>query len=124
MIVLALMTLRLVLRLMRPPPPYDPPIPAFFRTAGRINHWALYALLIMQPMVGWAATAAGGFPIEFFNWTLPPILSKDEALSETLYGWHGVLGFTILVLALIHASAALIHWLVRRDGVMQRMTFG
>ncbi len=78
----------------------------------------------MQPVVGWTATAAGGFPIEFFDATLPPILSKDEALSETLYGVHEVLGFTILALAALHASAALMHWLVRRDGVMQRMTFG
>ena len=123
-IVLALMIVRLVLRLAKPPPPYDPPIPPFFRIAGRINHWALYALLLAQPVVGWAATAAGGFPIEFFNAKLPPLLGKDEALSETLYGVHGVLGFAILVLAALHVSAALMHWLVRRDGVMQRMTFG
>ena len=123
-IVLALMTARLVLRLVRPPPPYDPPIPSFYRTAGRINHRLLYALLIAQPMVGWAATAAGGFPIEFFEATLPPLLGKDEALSGTLYGLHGLLGGTIVVLVALHASAALMHWLVRRDGVMQRMTFG
>ena len=123
-IVLGLMTVRLALRLARPPPPYDPPIPAVYRTVGRINHWALYALLLAQPVVGWAATAAGGFPIEFFDAKLPPILAKDEALSETLYDVHGALGFAILALALLHASAALMHWLVRRDGVMHRMTFG
>ncbi|HUF56773.1 MAG TPA: cytochrome b/b6 domain-containing protein [Thermohalobaculum sp.] len=123
-IVLGLMTLRLLLRLAKPPPPYHPPIPSFYRTAGRINHWALYALLLAQPVVGWAATAAGGFPIEFFDARLPPILSKDEALSETLYGVHGVLGVAILALAALHASAAIMHWLVRRDGVMHRMTFG
>ena len=64
------------------------------------------------------------FPIEFFEWKLPPILAKDEPLSETLYGVHGVLGVAILALAVLHASAAMMHWLVRRDGVMHRMTFG
>ena len=123
-IVLGLMTLRLLLRLAKPPPPYDPPIPSVFRTVGRINHWALYALLLAQPVVGWTATAAGGFPIEFFGWKLPPLLSKDEALSETLYGVHEAFGFAIVALVLLHASAALMHWLVRRDGVMHRMTFG
>lgn len=123
-IVLALMLLRLALRLAMPPPAYDPAVPAFFRKAGRANHLALYALLIVQPMVGWAATAAGGFPIEFFWTKLPPILGKDEALSETLYGVHGLIGWTIAALVVLHVSAALMHWLVRRDGVMHRMTFG
>ena len=123
-ILLGLMTVRLVLRLAKPPPPYDPPIPSFFRTAGRINHLALYALLIAQPVVGWAATASGGFPIEFFEAELPPLLSKDEALSQTLYDVHLALGAAILALAALHVSAALMHWLGRRDGVMQRMTLG
>lgn len=123
-IVLTVMLLRLALRLAKPPPPYDPELPGFFRRVGRANHLALYALLIAQPMFGWAATAAGGFPIEFFSWKLPPILGKDEALSETLYDVHGVIGRTILVLVILHVAAALLHWLIRRDRVMHRMTFG
>lgn len=122
-IVLGLMVARFLLRQAKPPPPYGPAVPGFFRQAGRANHLALYALLVAQPVVGWAATAAGDFPIEFFNWTLPPILGKDEALSETLYDVHLALGLAILALVTLHVSAALMHWLVRRDGVMQRMTF-
>ena len=53
-------------------------------------HASLYVLLILQPMLGWAATAAGGFPVQFFRWTLPGLLAKDEAFSKTLYGIHGV----------------------------------
>lgn len=123
-LVLGLMVLRFALRQGRPPPPYEPGLPEVFRTAGRLNHLALYVLLIVQPLVGWAATAAGGFPIEFFEWKLPPILAKDKPLSDTLYGVHGAIGWTILALVLLHASAALFHWLVRRDGVMRRMGFG
>lgn len=123
-IVLALMLGRAVLRLANPPPPYGPAVPAFFRTAGRANHLALYGLLIAQPLIGWAATATGGFPIEFFNAVLPPLLGRDAALSERLYDLHLALGLAILVLALLHVAAALMHWLIRRDGVMQRMTFG
>lgn len=123
-IVLVLMLLRLAIRLMQPPPEYPLSVPDSFQKAGRANHVALYALLIAQPIVGWAATAAGGFPIEFFNYELPKILSKDEALSETLYTVHFVLGLAILALVVLHASAALYHWLWRDDGVMRRMGFG
>lgn len=123
-VVLALMLLRLAVRLMQPPPTYPVTVPDFYQKAGRANHLALYVLLIAQPIVGWAATAAGGYPIEFFNAELPKFLSKDPALSETLYGVHLALGLAILGLVALHASAALFHWLWRQDGVMRRMGFG
>lgn len=123
-IVLALMLLRVALRAAYPPPPYSMWVGTGFRFAGRLNHFALYALLIAQPLVGWSATAAGGFPIEFFEWKLPPLLAKDPPLSEALYALHGAIGTAIAVLVVLHAIAALYHWRARRDGVMERMTFG
>ena len=75
-----------------------------------------------RPAHSWAATAAGGFPIEFFGWILPGFLSKNEHLSETLYAVHGAIGAIIVLLALLHVTGALRHWLVIRDGVMTRMS--
>ncbi len=119
---LGLMALRLDLRLIRGKPEYDPPLPSISRVASRIVHGLFYVLLLVQPMLGWAATSAGGFPIEFFNSKLPALLSKDPALSKSLYAIHGTVGLLLLVLITIHISAALMHWLMLRDTVMKRMS--
>ena len=121
-IVLGLMILRLVMRLRYRRPEYDPPLPPFNKVVSRLVHGTFYVLLLVQPILGWSATASGGFPIEFFNWKLPPLLGKDVALSTTLYDIHGVVGLLLLTLITVHVSAALMHWRIIRDTVMKRMS--
>jgi cytochrome b561 len=120
-VILTLMLLRLVIRLTFGKPEYRPPIAGWERAVSTAVHASLYALLILQPMLGWAATAAGGFPVQFFAWTLPGLLAKDEGLSRTLYDVHGLTGWLILLLVVVHIAGALRHWLVKRDQVMTRM---
>ena len=120
-VILGLMLLRLAIRVAAGRPGYCPPIAAWERRVSTAVHASLYALLICQPILGWAATAAGGFPVQFFGWTLPGFLAKDAALSATLYGVHGLVGWLILLLILVHVTGALRHWLIKRDGVMARM---
>ena len=121
-IMLGLMTLRLVLKLTLDRPDYDPPLPRFNKVASAAVHGLLYVALLVQPMLGWAATAAGGFPIEVFAWKLPKLIGKDKDLSETLYMVHGAVGALILALIAIHVGAALMHRFIKRDTVMQRMS--
>lgn len=121
-VLLGLMTLRLILKRILGRPAHRPALARWQKAASEAVHGLLYVALLIQPVLGWAATATGGYPIEFFNWTLPKFLSKDPALSETLYGLHGGLGFVILMLIAVHVSAALMHWLVLRDNVMKRMS--
>ena len=121
-LILGLMTLRLVLRLAHGKPEYETPLTSFEASASRAVHFLLYVALLVQPVLGWLATAAGGFPIEFFNWTLPGLIGKDEALSKTLYGLHGAVGFMIIALLVLHVGGALKHWLINRDTVMKRMS--
>jgi len=121
-IVLGLMTLRLIVRLVRGRPEYQPPLPRFNRIASEAVHGLLYVALLAQPMLGWAATAAGGFPVEFFNMKLPALLGKDEALSKILFTLHAGVGWLILALIGLHVGAALMHAYVKRDAIMQRMS--
>ncbi|MFQ5567359.1 MAG: cytochrome b [Paracoccaceae bacterium] len=121
-IILVLMIARLAARLILGKPEYDAPLPGISRVASRISHWMLYVLLLIQPVLGWTATSAGGFPAEFFNWKLPALLAKDPALSKTLYALHGTVGLLLLVLVTIHISAALAHRYMLRDTVMKRMS--
>ena len=120
-LILALMFLRLAARIRWGKPAHVPPLKSWERIASSATHHGLYACLFAMPILGWAATAAGGYPVEFFEWRLPGLLSKNEALSRTLFSLHGAVGFLTLVLAAVHIAGALKHALLDRDGVMGRM---
>jgi cytochrome b561 len=121
-LMLGLMVLRLALRLSLGAPPYRQPLAAWRRAASRLVHGLFYVVLLAMPVVGWLGTAAGGFPVQFFGWELPGFIGKDEALGKTLFQVHGWLGWVLIGLILIHVAAALMHWLIQRDGVMERMS--
>ena len=121
-LILGFMLLRIALKLMLPKPDYVPPLSRFEHIASNAVHGILYLTLILMAVVGWLATGASGFPVEFFNWKLPAILSKDKALGETLYFLHYLLGIVITLAVFAHIGGALKHWLINKDGVMKRMS--
>jgi cytochrome b561 len=120
-LILLLMVLRLVLRRMNPAPPYDPPLGGVERFVGGSVHVLLYIILLAMPIGGWLATASGGFPVQFFDWELPGLVPKNEALSEQLFLIHGIAGLVLLALVLVHIAAAIKHWKLK-DGVMGRIS--
>ena len=113
-VLLALMVIRLVCRLLLGRPDYSEPLPLFNRLASGAVHVALYAMLFAMPILGWLATAAGGFPVQFFEMTLPGLIGKDKALGEMLFEWHAIIGWVILGLVVVHIGAALLHWIFQR----------
>lgn len=124
-LLLPIVLVRLAYRVGHAPPPLPPDIAPLQRTAAQAVHWALYALLIVQPIVGWIATSAYRAPIRvFWLFELPPIWPVDRPFSEQMFFVHRVLGFAIAILALIHIGAALYHHFVRRDAVLMRMLRG
>jgi cytochrome b561 len=124
-VIIPLVILRLGYRLMRPPLPLPEDIPPLQQSAARVTHWGLYALLIVQPFVGWVATSAYRAPIMVFGlFELPPIWPPDRPLSERLFVVHALIGAAIACLAALHIGAALYHHFVRKDGVLMRMITG
>ncbi len=124
-LLLALVVVRLAYRLTHKPPPLPGDIPPVQRLAAQAMHWVLYALLIVQPLLGWAGTSAYPAPVPVFGlFELPPLLAPNRALSEQLLSVHGLVGLTIAGLAALHIGAALFHHFVRRDRVLLRMISG
>ena len=120
--VLLLMVLRLAYRLAHGAPAPEPSLNAFQRIASVTVHRFLYLLLLVQPLVGWAATSAYGAPIVVFGaFRLPDFVAKNAALSKQLFAVHQAAGLTIAALVAVHIGAAFYHYLIRRDGVMRRM---
>lgn len=120
-IVLWLMLARLAYRLLRPPPP---PVP-MSRTEHRIAetvHRTLYALLILQPVTGFLATNAHGFPLTWF-WLvpIPSPIGKAPDIAPVLSALHLVFGWAILILLALHIAGVLRHHVLRRDRTLERM---
>ncbi|MFB1486910.1 MULTISPECIES: cytochrome b [unclassified Thiocapsa] len=121
-LLLALMILRVALKRLFRSPAYQPPLTGLNRAASLTVHTLFYVALILMPILGWLGTAAGGFPVQFFDVTLPGLIAENKELSKTLFQLHGIVGWVILGLILIHVSAAIYHWRIKRDGVMKRMS--
>jgi len=120
-LILGLMLVRVAVRYKLGVPAPVPTLTGFERIASATVHRLFYVGLIGMAVLGWLATAAGGFPVEFFSARLPGILPKNEALSATLFLMHGLVAIALLGLIALHVGAAMMHWKVKRDGVMQRM---
>ncbi|RAI41208.1 cytochrome b [Rhodoplanes roseus] len=124
-VLLPLVLARFLYRLKNPPPPLPRDIPLRQRAIAHAVHGILYALLIVQPLVGWIATSAYRAPITvFWLFELPPIWPQDRPFSEALFGLHQTFGILIALLAIAHIAAALYHQFVRRDDVLLRMWRG
>jgi len=113
---------RLVYRRTHPPPPLPDDVSPLIRLVAHATHLALYALLILLPIVGFLATNAWGFPLKVFGvLPLPAPIGKDEALAKifsTLH-WCGALAGGILLAG--HLGGVVFHTFVRKDGLLRRM---
>jgi cytochrome b561 len=116
---------RLIYRLTHTPPPLPTEIPAIQRHAAEGLHWALYGLLIVEPILGWITTSSSRSPaLVFWLFELPPIWPENRAFSEWIAEIHGMIGFIIGFLVCAHIGAALFHHFIRKDRVLMRMITG
>jgi cytochrome b561 len=117
--------LRLIWRLAHRPPPLPGTIPPLQAWAAHAVHVALYALLIIQPLIGWVGTSAFRAPIDvWWLFELPPIWPEDRAFSDQVLFVHAVTGLAIACLLAAHIGAALHHHFIRKDRILMRMVSG
>jgi cytochrome b561 len=120
--ILILVAIRLVNRLLNPPPPLPEQMPALQRFAAKASHILLYALMFALPLIGWAMLSAARYPVVLWGpLLLPPILPQNAMVYAQLRHIHGLLGFLLFATFLAHLGAALLHGLIRRDGVLESM---
>jgi cytochrome b561 len=124
-IILAVVVVRLAVRALHGEPVPEDGIPPWQIATARVTHWLLYALLFVIPMLGWLNASWRGMPIVMFGHELPALLAK----RAPGWGWTGdthifIANWVLLVLVGLHVAAALYHYFVRRDRVLQRMLPG
>ena len=119
--ILLLLALRLWARWRQPFGPSEPPPPAWLHRLAQLGHLALYAFLLVMPVLGWALVSAEGKPPSLLGFSLPALLNADEQLAHQLEDWHelgAILGYYLIG---GHLLAALWHHFGRRDNTLRRM---
>jgi cytochrome b561 len=121
-LILILMILRIINRFVTGAPAAEPGLAPWKRALSSAVHGLLYVLLIVQPLVGYSANSAFGATTPFFGlFQIPALIAKNDSLSAQLFTVHRWIGITIAALAVMHIAAALQHYFIEKDGVLQRM---
>ena len=114
-----------------------PQLPADFspgkRKFARGTHYALYTLMILVPLAGWALASMPPRPLMLFASIPWPKIGYLAALSadakksaaDIIAPSHVIGGLLLFLLALGHICAALFyHFMIRKDQILQRMVPG
>ncbi len=121
LLMFALVWLRLSMRIKHAAPGITPAPPAWQEAAAKAAHFALYAIMIGMPLMGWLLLSAAGKPIPFFGLELPALIGPDKALAGQLKQVHELVGELGYFLIGAHAVAALFHHYIKRDNTLMRM---
>lgn len=119
--VLVLTAGRVAWRLGHRPPPLPAHTPGWEKGVAHATHWTLYLLMIAMPVTGWMMVSAGTRPLTWFGLFDIPKLPVDKAAGAFGSQAHGLLGWLMLALVVLHVAAALRHRLILRDGILARM---
>jgi len=119
--ILALMLVRLAVRLgTRRPTAVNTGHPLLDRAAV-LAHYGLYALVILMAASGFATALSAGLPDIVFGGSGKPLPESFAAYPARTV--HGIVGSLLAFLVLVHIIAALWHQFIRRDGLLRRMSF-
>ena len=121
-IVLLLVIARLAYRIRNGAPADEPTLEPWQKFASHVTHWALYALLLVVPLLGLRGVSQYGARTIYGPISLPQIAAEAEAAVSSYTFWlHWIAAAALGCLIASHIGAALFHFVIRKDGVLQRM---
>ncbi len=120
--ILALMLIRLVVRLVTAKPPHADIGNALLNRGAHAAHWLFYLTVIALCASGLALANMAGLPAIVFGGSGDPLPADFFVFPPRMA--HGALATILGLLIAAHVAAALYHQFVRRDGLLSRMWFG
>ena len=121
--ILLLAAWRLGLRLRSVVPPITPALPGWQAMPAKLLHVALYAFIVVMPLLGLATAWTDGkvLYLPFTDLAVPALLAPDKGLAHQLEDLHGTIGEVFYWVIGLHVLAALYHHWWRRDDTLRRM---
>jgi cytochrome b561 len=124
MVILILIVFRLAWRLTHRVPP-ERSLPLWQRWGAEAVHWLLYLLVLATTITGWLFASFRGWSMSvFYVIPLPMLSGANPTANRFINHWHQYLEWTLLIVIGLHVLAALVHLVVYRDRVLQRMLPG
>jgi cytochrome b561 len=102
-------------------PPFPSAMPKIQQRAAHLSEYALYAMLLIQPVTGMAQSLTRGRAFPILAWQAPVVMGRSRALTHLFHGIHEVTAWVLLGLIALHVAAALFHRFVVKDEVFGSM---
>ena len=117
-----MLIVRIVWRNINIRPTDDPALKPWERTTAHLTHIALYGLMFALMIAGYLISTADGRAIEVFGWFQVPATLYDLPEQEDIAGEiHELIAWALILLAGVHALAALKHHFINRDTTLLKM---
>jgi cytochrome b561 len=95
----------------------------FFTALAHLVHALLHLTPLLVAWSGYLVVTADGKGLAFFSlFELPPLLDAASERADTAGSFHLWLAWSLILLSLAHAGAAIYHQLVLRDNALLRIT--
>ena len=121
-LVAVLMLLRLMFRCCDQQPKTLLSISRFEQVSATVTHLALYLVVFAVVISGYLMSTADGQAVTVFNWFELPALNNRINNQEDIAGdIHQYLAWVMMVLACLHALAAVKHHFVDKDRTLLKM---
>jgi cytochrome b561 len=119
--IFVLVWVRLLARFLGPVPAISPRPPRWQLLVAHVMEFAIYAFMIVMPVLGWLILSGESQPVPFFGIELPALIGENKPLAKQLEEIHGTVGNVGYFLIGIHALAALAHHYIQHDNTLARM---
>jgi cytochrome b561 len=102
-------------------PPFPDDMSKLHRVFVQMSEYCLYALLVIQPTVGFGAVLTRGRSFTLFWGHVPPLIPHYPTVEAVLFSLHRAGAWALGVLITAHAVNALVHHFIIRDNTLARM---
>ena len=102
-------------------PPFSEGMSQLHRALVQISEYCLYALLVIQPTIGFGAVLTRGRSFTLFWGHMPPLVPHYPTVEAVLFSLHRVGAWALGLLITAHAVNALVHHFIIRDNTLARM---
>jgi cytochrome b561 len=102
-------------------PPFPDDMTRLHRTLVQVSEYCLYALLVLQPTIGFGAMLTRGRSFTLFWGHVPPLIPHYPTVEAVLFSLHRAGAWALGLLITAHAVNALVHHFIIRDNTLTRM---